>query len=94
MPDPLLVTKVSLPILRHILVPVKKVLEQLSEESQGGQLLTPGFAAANDLKQFPTYVLTALQQVGAISGRRSWKSLKTPRKGNRSHKWIPQLNPD
>jgi len=40
MPDPLLVTKVSLPILRHILVPRKKVLRQLSEGVQDGHLLT------------------------------------------------------
>src|SRR6266508_603018 len=40
MPDPLLVTKISLPILRHILVPRKKVLRQLSEGIQDGHLLT------------------------------------------------------
>jgi len=40
MPDPLLVTKVSLPILRRILVPRKKVLRQLSEGVQDGHLLT------------------------------------------------------
>ena len=40
MPDPLLVTKVSLPILRHILVPRVKILRQLSEGLQDGHLLT------------------------------------------------------
>lgn len=40
MADPLLVTKVSLPILRRILVPRKKVLRQLSEGVQDGHLLT------------------------------------------------------
>ena len=90
MPDPFLVTKVSLPILRHILVPRKKVLRQLSEGVQDGHLLTlvsapagygktttirmwaeeAGYPVAwvtleksdNDLKQFLTYVLTALGQ--------------------------------
>src|SRR5512147_1724148 len=40
MPDPLLATKISLPILRHLLVPRKKVLRQLSEGVQDGHLLT------------------------------------------------------
>jgi LuxR family maltose regulon positive regulatory protein len=40
MPDPLLVTKVRLPVLRHLLVPRKKVLRQLSEGIQDGHLLT------------------------------------------------------
>jgi len=40
MPDLLLATKVSLPILRHIFVPRKKVLRQLSEGVQDGHLLT------------------------------------------------------
>jgi LuxR family maltose regulon positive regulatory protein len=40
MPDPLLVTKVSLPRLRHILVPRNKVLRQLSQGVQDGHLLT------------------------------------------------------
>src|SRR6266545_6974660 len=40
MPEPLLMTKVNLPILRHILVPRKKVLRQLSEGVQEGHLLT------------------------------------------------------
>lgn len=90
MPDPLLMTKVSLPKLRHMLVPRKKVLRQLSEGVQEGHLLTLVSAPAgygktttirmwveeagcpvawvtleksdNDLKQFFTYVLTALGQ--------------------------------
>ena len=40
MPDPLLMTKVSLPIMRHILVPRKKVLRQLSAGVRDGHLLT------------------------------------------------------
>ncbi len=40
MADPLLMTKVSLPILRHILVPREKVLRQLSQGVQDGHLLT------------------------------------------------------
>lgn len=90
MDDPLLVTKFSLPILRHVLVPRIKVLNQLSQGIQDGHLLTLVSAPAgygktttirmwveaagcpvawvalehsdNDLKQFLTYVLTALQQ--------------------------------
>ena len=90
MPEPLLMTKVNLPIVRHILVPRKKLLRQLSEGVQDGHLLTLVSAPAgygktttirmwvreaghpvawvtleksdNDLRQFLTYVLTALQQ--------------------------------
>ena len=40
MPDPLLMTKVGLPILRHILVTRKKVCGQLSEGLRDGHLLT------------------------------------------------------
>ncbi|HEX5942507.1 MAG TPA: hypothetical protein VFY66_09520, partial [Anaerolineales bacterium] len=91
MPDTLLLTKVSLPILRNIVVPREKVLKQLREGVQDKHLLTlvsapagygktttirmwvekAGYAVAwvsleksdSDLKQFVTYVLTALQQV-------------------------------
>jgi len=97
MPDSLLVTKVSLPILRHILVPRKKVLRQLCEGIQDGHLLTLVSAPAgygktttvrmwvkeaghsvawvtleysdNDLKQFLTYLLTALGQAGDDLGQ-------------------------
>src|SRR4029079_13746563 len=90
MPEPLLMTKVSLPIVRHRLVPRKKLLRQLSEGIQDGHVLTLVSAPAgygktttirmwvkqtghpvawvtlektdNDLGQFLTYVLTALQQ--------------------------------
>jgi len=90
MPDTLLLTKVSLPILRNIVVPREKVLRQLLEGVQNGHLLTlvsapagygktttirmwvekAGYSVAwvsleksdNDLKQFITYVLNALQQ--------------------------------
>jgi LuxR family maltose regulon positive regulatory protein len=40
MADPLLMTKVRVPILRHILVPREKVLRQLGEGVQDGHLLT------------------------------------------------------
>ena len=40
MSDPLLLTKASLPILRHILVSREKILTQLNEEIQDGHLLT------------------------------------------------------
>jgi len=97
MPDPLLMTKVSLPILRHILVPRRKILRQLSEGIQEGHLLTlvsapagygktttirmwveeAGYPVAwvtleksdNDLRQFITYVLTALQQAADDLGQ-------------------------
>lgn len=97
MPDPLLATKVSLPILRRIFVPRKKVLRQLREGIQDGHLLTlvsapagygktttirmwveeAGYPVAwvtleifdNDLKQFLTYVLTALGQAGDRLGQ-------------------------
>lgn len=90
MPDTLLLTKVSLPILRKIVVHREKILRQLNEGIQDGHLLTlvsapPGYGKTttirmwveqagypvawvsleksdNDLKQFITYVLTALQQ--------------------------------
>jgi LuxR family maltose regulon positive regulatory protein len=40
MPDPLLVTKISLPAMRHLLVPRKTVLRKLSAGVQDGHLLT------------------------------------------------------
>ena len=40
MPDPLLLTKISLTILRHIPFPSQKVLRQLSEKVPDGHLLT------------------------------------------------------
>ncbi len=40
MPDPLLMTKVSLPIMRRVLVPRKNVLSRLSEGVRDGHLLT------------------------------------------------------
>ncbi len=40
MSDPLLATKISLPILRQILVPRRKVLEQLNDGLRDGHLLT------------------------------------------------------
>jgi len=40
MSDPLLLTKASLPILRHIFVSREKILTQLNEGIQDGHLLT------------------------------------------------------
>ena len=40
MPDALLTTKVSLPLLRRSFVPRKKVLRQLQEGIEDGHLLT------------------------------------------------------
>jgi LuxR family maltose regulon positive regulatory protein len=40
MPDPLLMTKVSLPILRQLLVPRRKVLGQLRDGLRDEHLLT------------------------------------------------------
>jgi LuxR family maltose regulon positive regulatory protein len=97
MPDPLFLTKVSLPILRNIVVPREKVLRQLREGVQDRHLLTlvsapagygktttirmwvekAGYPVAwvsleksdNDLKQFVTYVLTAMQQAADDLGQ-------------------------
>jgi len=44
MPDSLLVTKVSLAILRHIFVPRKKILRRLSEGVRDGHSLSFVFA--------------------------------------------------
>ena len=91
MPDALLATKVSLPILRRSFVPRAKVLRQLRAGIQDGHLLTlisapagygktttirmwveeVGYPVAwvtleksdNDLRQFLTYMLAALQRV-------------------------------
>ncbi|MEZ4868552.1 MAG: LuxR C-terminal-related transcriptional regulator [Caldilineaceae bacterium] len=90
MADPLLLTKVSLPMLRPTLVAREKVLKQLRQGIQDGHLLTlvsapagygktttirmwaeeAGYPVAwvtleksdNDLRQFLTYVLAALQR--------------------------------
>lgn len=90
MPDALLTTKVSLPILRRSFVPRKKVLRQLQDGLADGHLLTlvsapagygktttlrlwveeAGYPVAwvtlekadNDLRQFLTYILAALQR--------------------------------
>src|SRR5512134_3759917 len=107
MPDPLLMTKVSLPKLRHMLVPRKKVLRQLSEGVQEGHLLTLVSAPAgygktttlrmwveeagcpvawvtleksdNDLKQFFTYVLTALGQAEENLGQAALEVVENTR---------------
>src|SRR5512138_3714945 len=90
MPDTLMLTKISLPMLRNIAVVRERVDRQLSEGIQDGHLLTlvsapPGYGKTttirmwvekagypvawvsleksdNELKQFITYALTALQQ--------------------------------
>ena len=110
MSDPLLVTKVSLPILRRILVPRKKVLRQLSEGVQDGHLLTLVSAPAgygktttirmwvegaglpvawvaleksdNDLKQFLTYMLTALGQAEDNLGQAALEAVESAREIN------------
>ena len=110
MPDPLLVTKVSLPKLRHILVPRHKVFRQLCEGVQDGHLLTlvsapagygktttirmwvedAGYPVAwvtlensdNDLKQFLTYILTALGQAGDDLGQAALEVVENTQKIN------------
>ena len=113
MPDPLLLTKVSLPRLRHILVPRKMVLRQLSDGVQDGHLLTlvsapagygktttirmwieqAGYPVAwvtleksdNDLKQFLTYLLTALQQAGDTLGQAALEIVENTQEINLQH---------
>jgi LuxR family maltose regulon positive regulatory protein len=110
MPDPLLVTKVSLPKLRQSVVPRKKVLRQLSEGVQDGHLLTlvsapPGYGKTttvrmwvvgaghpvawvtleksdNDLKQFLTYVLTALQRAEDTIGQAALEAVENTQEMN------------
>ena len=110
MSDTLLLTKVSLPILRNILVPREKVLKQLSEGVQDNHLLTlvsapagygktttirmwvekAGYPVAwvsleksdNDLKQFITYVLTALQQAEDDLGQAALEVVENGREIN------------
>lgn len=107
MPDTLLLTKVSLPILRNIVVPREKVLQQLNEGVQDHHLLTlvsapagygktttirmwveeAGYSATwvsleksdNDLKQFITYFLTALQQVDDDLGQAALEAVENVR---------------
>src|SRR5512147_531241 len=113
MPDPLLATKISLPILRHLLVPRKKILRQLDEGIQDGHLLTlvsapPGYGKTttirmwveeagypvawvtleksdNDLKQFLTYILTALQQTGDDLGQAALEVVENSQEINLQH---------
>lgn len=91
MADPLLLTKISLPVLRHLLVPRSRILKRFDQGLSDGNLLTLVCAPAgygkttavrmwveamgrpvawvtledsdNDLRQFLSYLLTALQQV-------------------------------
>jgi LuxR family maltose regulon positive regulatory protein len=113
MPDALLATKVSLPILRHVFVPREKILRQLSEGVQDGHLLTlvsalVGYGKTttvrmwveeaghpvvwvsldtsdNDLKQFLTYVLTALELAGDTLGQAALEVIENSRKMNLQH---------
>ena len=115
MRDALLLTKVSLPILRKIVVPREKVLRQLGEGIQDGHLLTLVSAPAgygktttirmwmeqaghpvawvtleksdNDLKQFLTYVLTALGQAEDGLGHEALEVVETPRRSIFSAFW-------
>ena len=110
MPDPLWVTKVSLPILRPLLVPRRKVLRQLSEGIRDKHLLTLVSAPAgygkttsirmwveetghpvawvtleksdNDLKQFLTYLLTALGQTEEHLGQAALEMVENSREIN------------
>ena len=57
MPDTLLLTKVSLPILRHIVVPRDEILRQLSEGVQDGHLLSlvsapPGYGKTTTIRMW------------------------------------------
>ena len=57
MPDTLLLTKVSLPILRNIVVPRETVIRQLSEGIQDGHLLTlvsapPGYGKTTTIRMW------------------------------------------
>jgi len=110
MPDPLLVTKVSLPLLRRTLVPRKKILRQLNAGIHDGHLLTlvsapagygktttmrmwvedTGYPIAwvtleksdNDLKQFITYLLTALQQAEENLGQAALEDVENTQELN------------
>ena len=110
MPEPMLVTKVNLPILRHILVPRKNVLRRLNAGVQDGHLLTlvsapagygktttirmwveeAGYPVAwvtleksdNDLKQFLTYILTALGGAGDDLGQAALEVVENAREIN------------
>jgi LuxR family maltose regulon positive regulatory protein len=110
MPDPLLVTKISLPILRNDLVSRRKILGQLNAGINNRHLLTlvsapagygkttairmwveeAGYPVAwvtlensdNDLKQFLTYVVTALGQIGDDLGLSALEVIENTRKIN------------
>lgn len=110
MRDTLLLTKVSLPILRQIFVPRQRVLRRLSDGLKDGHLLTLVSAPAgygktttirmwleeaghsvawvsleksdNDLKQFITYILTALQQADDDLGQAAFEVLENVQETN------------
>ena len=105
MPDTLLITKVSLPLLRHVFVLREEILRQLSDGIRDGHLLTLVSAPAgygktttirmwaeeakhsvawfsleksdNDLKQFLTYFLSALQQAEDGLGQSALEVVET-----------------
>src|SRR5512143_1245640 len=110
MTEPLLATKVSLPILRHILVPRREVLTRLDEGVRDGHLFTlvsapPGYGKTttirmwvretghpvawvtleksdNDVRQFLTYVLTALQQARDDLGQAALEAVENAQEPN------------
>lgn len=110
MTDPLLMTKISLPILRQVLVPRKKLLRRFSDGMAEGHLLTlvsapagygktttirmwveqAGYSVAwivleksdNDLKQFLTYILTALGQAGEEIGQAALEAVENAQEIN------------
>ena len=78
MPDTLLLTKVSLPILRNIVVPREKVIRQLSEGVQDGHLLTlvsapPGYGKTTTIR---IWVEKAGYSVAWVSLEKSDNDLK------------------
>src|SRR5512141_3045502 len=78
MPDTLLLTKVSLPILRNIVVPREKVISQLREGVQDGHLLTlvsapPGYGKTTTIRM---WVEKAGYSVAWVSLEKSDNDLK------------------
>lgn len=110
MSDPLLTTKISLPLLRQSLIPRKKLFARLDAGIREGRLLTlvsapagygktttirmwveqAGYPVAwvtleksdNDLKQFLTYVLTALGQAAEDLGQAALDAAESAREIN------------
>lgn len=90
MPDPVLATKVRLPILRHVLVPRRKVLRQLYEGVQDGYFLILVSAPAGYGK-----TTTIRMWVEEVEYPVAWVTLENEDyNANRKPKCIPQLNPN